>query len=113
MQAKITVLPGDGIGVEVTREAVGCLETIAKVFGHEFTFESHLMGGAALDAVGVPLPDETLAACLASDAVFLGAVGGPQYDNNPPKLKPETGCWHCVRVLAFLRICAPRFCTSR
>ncbi|MBS1808971.1 MAG: 3-isopropylmalate dehydrogenase [Acidobacteria bacterium] len=90
-QFKITVLPGDGIGVEVTREAVGCLETVAKTFGHEFTFESHLMGGAALDAKGVPLPDETLAACLASDGVLLGAVGGPQYDNNPPKLKPETG----------------------
>ncbi|HZS05778.1 MAG TPA: 3-isopropylmalate dehydrogenase [Blastocatellia bacterium] len=91
MQAKITVLPGDGIGVEVTREAVACLETVGKVFGHEFAFETRLMGGAALDKFGVPLPDETLAACLASDAVLLGAVGAPQYDNNPPKLKPETG----------------------
>jgi 3-isopropylmalate dehydrogenase len=91
MRAKIVTLPGDGIGVEVTREAVAVLETVGKIFGHQFTFESHLLGGAALDAVGVPLPDETLKACLASDAVFLGAVGGPQYDNNPPKLKPETG----------------------
>ena len=91
MKAKITTLPGDGIGVEVTREAVACLETIGKVFGHEFEFTTHLIGGAALDAKGVPLPDETLQACLASDAVLLGAVGGPQYDANPPKLKPETG----------------------
>ena len=88
---KITVLPGDGIGVDVTREAVACLQTIGQKFGHEFAFEEHLMGGAALDKVGVPLPDETLTATLASDAVLLGAVGAPQYDNNPPKLKPETG----------------------
>jgi len=91
MKAKITVLPGDGIGVEVTREAVACLEAIAAKFGHQFEFETRLIGGAALDAVGVPLPDETLETCLASDAVLLGAVGGPQYDSNPPKLKPETG----------------------
>ena len=91
MTYKITVLPGDGIGVDVTREAVACLETIGKKFGHEFAFETHLMGGAALDKTGVPLPDETLKAALASDAVLLGAVGAPQYDNNPPKLKPETG----------------------
>jgi 3-isopropylmalate dehydrogenase len=88
---KITTLPGDGIGVEVTREAVACLETVGQVFGHEFEFTTALIGGAALDKQGVPLPDETLQACLASDAVFLGAVGGPQYDANPPRLKPETG----------------------
>lgn len=91
MRARITVLPGDGIGVDVTREAVACLETIARKFGHEFEFASHVIGGAALDATGVPLPDATLKACLAGDAVLLGAVGGPQYDDNPPKLKPETG----------------------
>lgn len=91
MKASITVLPGDGIGVEVTREAVACLETIARRFGHEFHFETRLIGGAALDQAGVPLPDETLQTCLASDAVLLGAVGGPQYDDLPPKLKPETG----------------------
>ncbi len=91
MKFKITVLPGDGIGVEVTREAVVCLETIAKKFGHEFEFNEQLIGGVALDKTGVPLPDETLKACWVSDAVLLGAVGAPQYDNNPPKLKPETG----------------------
>jgi 3-isopropylmalate dehydrogenase len=90
-QFKITVLPGDGIGVEVTQEAVSCLKTIGKKFGHEFEFNEQLIGGAALDKTGVPLPDATLRACLASDGVLLGAVGAPQYDNNPPKLKPETG----------------------
>src|SRR5262245_43992522 len=91
MKAKITVLPGDGIGVEVTREAIACLETIAQRFGHQWEFNEQLIGGAALDRVGVPLPEATLQACLASEAVLLGAVGGPQYDSNPPKLKPETG----------------------
>ncbi len=91
MNYKITVLPGDGIGVDVTQEAVACLETIGRKFGHEFAFETHLMGGAALDKTGVPLPDETLRAAQAADAVLLGAVGAPQYDNNPPRLKPETG----------------------
>jgi 3-isopropylmalate dehydrogenase len=91
MKSRITVLPGDGIGVEVTLEAVACLETIAKKFGHEFEFGEHLIGGVALDKTGAPLPDATLQACLAGDAVLLGAVGAPQYDNNPPKLKPETG----------------------
>jgi 3-isopropylmalate dehydrogenase len=91
MKAKIVILPGDGIGVDVTHEAVACLETIAKKFGHEFAFETHVMGGAALDKTGLPLPDETLKAAQGADAVLLGAVGAPQYDDNPPKLKPETG----------------------
>jgi 3-isopropylmalate dehydrogenase len=91
MKAKIVVLPGDGIGVEVTREAVAVLETVAQTFGHEFEFQYKLIGGAALDATGVPLPDDTLQACQASDAVLLGAVGAPQYDSNAPKLKPEAG----------------------
>lgn len=88
---KITVLPGDGIGVEVTHEAVELLKTIAATFGHEFTFQTKLIGGAALDATGEPYPDETKDACQNSDAVLLGAVGAPQYDNNPPSKKPETG----------------------
>lgn len=91
MNYKITVLPGDGIGVDVTREAVACLQTIGQKFGHEFAFEEQLMGGVALDKTNLPLPPETLKAALASDAVLLGAVGAPQYDNNPPELKPETG----------------------
>jgi 3-isopropylmalate dehydrogenase len=91
MRAKITVLPGDGIGAEVVREAVSALEKIAETFGHQFVFETRLIGGAALEQVGVPLPDKTLDACLASDAVLLGAIGAPQYNHYPLELKPETG----------------------
>ena len=91
MNFKITVLPGDGIGVEVTTEAVACLETVAQRFGHTCELSEALIGGIALDQRGVPLPDDTLRTCLSGDAVLLGAVGGPQYDANPPALKPETG----------------------
>ena len=85
----ITVIPGDGIGREVVAGALKVLETISKKYGHHFTFRQALAGGAALDAVGIPLPEETLASCRESDAVLLGAVGGPKWDNNPPHLKPE------------------------
>ena len=91
MNAKITVLPGDGIGVEVTQEAVACLDAIAERFGHVFQYETCLIGGIAVDQAGAPLPEATLQSCLASNAVLLGAVGGPQYDALPPRLKPETG----------------------
>jgi 3-isopropylmalate dehydrogenase len=91
MRAQIAVLPGDGIGPEVTREAVACLGQVARTHGHEFIFQSHPVGGYALDAFGVPLPPATLEACLASDAVLLGAVGDPRYDKLPSGLKPESG----------------------
>jgi 3-isopropylmalate dehydrogenase len=85
----ITVIPGDGIGREVVAGGVKVLETISKKYGHQFTFTHTLAGGAALDAVGIPLPEETLTSCRASDAVLLGAVGGPKWDKNPFHLKPE------------------------
>jgi len=85
----ITVIPGDGIGKEVVGGALKVLEAVAKKYKHQFTFTHVLAGGAALDAVGIPLPQETLKSCHASDAVLLGAVGGPKWDNNPPHLKPE------------------------
>jgi len=88
---KIAVIPGDGIGPEVVEQAIVVLEAVAQKFGHRFEFEEVLMGGAALDAVGVPLPDETLKVCLESDAVLLGAVGGPKWDNLPGHLRPEAG----------------------
>jgi 3-isopropylmalate dehydrogenase len=91
MQARIAVLPGDGIGPEVTREAVACLQKVAALGGHVFQFQELPIGSAALDACGEPLPPSTLEVCLASDAVLLGAVGHPKHDANPVPLKPETG----------------------
>jgi len=91
MKAKIAVIPGDGIGVEVTAEAQKVLEALAEARGHSFTFESGLLGGAAIDAVGVPLPDETLTLCRASDAILFGAAGGPKWDDPRAKVRPEQG----------------------
>lgn len=85
----ITVLPGDGIGPEVTTEAVRVLTAAAKIGGFAVEVTEHPFGGAAIDATGHPLPDETRAACLASDAVLLGAVGGPRWDSAPER--PESG----------------------
>lgn len=91
MQAKIAVLPGDGIGPEITAQAVKVLERIAIVFGHQFEMEEGLIGGAAIDASGTALTDETVAMCKASDAVLLGAVGGPKWDNPTAAVRPEQG----------------------
>jgi 3-isopropylmalate dehydrogenase len=88
---RIAVLPGDGIGKEVTRGAVEILKTIETRFGHQFEFEFGLIGGTAIDQKGTPLPDETLAICRESDAILLGAVGGPKWDRNPAHLRPEKG----------------------
>lgn len=86
---KIAVLPGDGIGPEVVREAIKVLLKIGERFNHRFEVREALIGGAALDEVGVPLPPETLSLCKNSNAVLLGAIGGSKWDNNPPELKPE------------------------
>ncbi|MFO7305381.1 MAG: 3-isopropylmalate dehydrogenase [Gammaproteobacteria bacterium] len=90
-QARIVVLPGDGIGPEVTAEATRVLEAVAKRYGHDFRFESHLIGGAAIDATGSALPPETVSACTTSDAVLLGAVGGPKWSDPSAKVRPEQG----------------------
>lgn len=89
MRKTIAVLPGDGIGPEVIREAIKILETIARQYHHRFEFHEHAIGGAALKKFGEPLPAVTLNAALESDAILLGAVGSPEFDNNPPHLKPE------------------------
>ena len=91
MQAKIAVLAGDGIGTEVTAQARRVLETIAAEFRHTFSFEDALIGGIAIDETGTPLPDETVALCQASDAVLLGAVGGPKWDDPTAAVRPEQG----------------------
>ncbi|HET7564598.1 MAG TPA: isocitrate/isopropylmalate family dehydrogenase, partial [Gemmatimonadaceae bacterium] len=91
MQATITVLPGDGIGPEVTTEGTRVLRAVAERWGHRFELRDALIGGAAIDATGSPLPDATVAQCRASDAVLLGAVGGPKWDDPAACVRPEQG----------------------
>jgi 3-isopropylmalate dehydrogenase len=91
MQLRVTSLPGDGIGPEVTTQAIRVLEEIASGFGHELLVEEKEIGGAALTKSGNPLPDATIKECLSSQAVLLGAVGSPAFDHNPRELRPETG----------------------
>ncbi|CAN1294960.1 3-isopropylmalate dehydrogenase 2, chloroplastic [Linum perenne] len=105
-QYSITLLPGDGIGPEVISVAKNVLKLTASLEGIEFKFQEMPMGGSALDLVGVPLPDETLAAAKESDAVLLGAIGGYKWDNNAKHLKPETGLLQIregLKVFANLR----------
>jgi len=91
MQAHIVVLPGDGIGPEVTAEAVEVLEAVGKKAGHAFTFAERLMGGCSIDAHGTALTPEVLRDCQASSAVLLGAVGGPKWDDPSATVRPEQG----------------------
>ncbi|HSM91790.1 MAG TPA: 3-isopropylmalate dehydrogenase [Anaeromyxobacteraceae bacterium] len=91
MKANIVVLPGDGIGPEVTAEAIRVLQVVAKKRGHDFTFAERLMGGCSIDAHGVALTDAVLAECQKSSAVLLGAVGGPKWDDPKAKVRPEQG----------------------
>jgi 3-isopropylmalate dehydrogenase len=87
----ITVLPGDGIGPEVIGEAIAVLKTVEKKFGHEFELKEGSIGGCAIDSYGEPLPEKTLELCKNSDAVLLGAVGGPKWDTLPGNKRPEAG----------------------
>jgi 3-isopropylmalate dehydrogenase len=110
MQALVAVTAGDGIGTEVTAEAVRVLERIAARCGHSFRFETALLGGAAIDATGEPLPQSTLALCRRADAVLLGAVGGPRWSDPNAKVRPEQGLLQLRKSLglfANLRPVAP------
>src|ERR1039458_4695211 len=91
MRLKIAILAGDGIGPEVTNEAVNILKAVAEFGGHDFTFVPLLVGGVAIDATGSPLPTATLDACLESDAVLMGAVGDNKFNALPPDKRPEAG----------------------
>lgn len=91
MRGLIALLPGDGIGPEVTAEAVRVLQAVAERWGHAFEFREALLGGCAIDATGSPLPPETLELCRQADAVLLGAVGGPKWDDPQAKVRPEQG----------------------
>jgi 3-isopropylmalate dehydrogenase len=92
MEKKIAVILGDGIGPEVTQQSIKVLNMIAKQYGHSFSYDYALMGAAAIDETGNPLPDETIAICKNSDAILFGAIGDPKYDNDPTaKVRPEQG----------------------
>jgi 3-isopropylmalate dehydrogenase len=92
MNHTLALLPGDGIGPEVIAQAVRVLDAVGRRFGHEFTYRESLVGAAAIDATGQPLPEETLQNCLSADAVLFGAIGHPTYDNDPSaKVRPEQG----------------------
>ena len=91
MEKHIVLVPGDGIGPEVVAEAVKVLQVIAEKYGHSFSFTSYLIGGCSIDRFGAALTEETLAACQQSDAVLLGAVGGPKWDDPAAKVRPEQG----------------------
>src|SRR4030095_16845805 len=92
MKKHIVVIEGDGIGPEVTRQSLKILNAVAEKFHHEFDYKYCLMGADAIDKTGNPLPDETIEACLNSDAILFGAIGHPKYDNDPTaKVRPEQG----------------------
>ena len=99
MLLNLTILPGDGIGPEVTEQAVLVLQAVANGFGHQLQLQRKLIGGAALAAVNDPLPADTIQACLDSSAVLLGAVGSPAFDHNPGHLRPEAGLLRIRREL--------------
>jgi 3-isopropylmalate dehydrogenase len=99
VKATIAVLAGDGIGREVTAEAVRALERVASRFDHRFEFESALLGGAAIDATGAPLPPPTLALAQRADAILLGAVGGPKWSDPNAPVRPEQGLLQLRKAL--------------
>jgi 3-isopropylmalate dehydrogenase len=110
MLINITTLPGDGIGPEVTEQAVRVLQATAEKFGHQLKVTEKLVGGAALLASNDPLPQDTIDACLASGAVLLGAVGGPAFDRYPPKLRPEAGLLRLRKALGVFANLRPAVC---
>src|SRR5947207_6089467 len=110
MRIEITTLPGDGIGPEVTREAVNLLRIVADAFGHQFEVTEKKVGGAALVAGNDPLPQDTINASLSSGAVLLGAVGGPAFDQYPANLRPEAGLLRLRKELGVFANLRPAIC---
>ena len=89
MNYSIAVLKGDGIGPEIVDAALGVLDKVGTIYGHQFHYNCVDVGGCAIDKFGEPLPKESLDVCLASDSVLLGAVGGPKWDDLPVSIRPE------------------------
>jgi 3-isopropylmalate dehydrogenase len=110
MLLKLTILPGDGIGPEVTTQAVAVLQAVADAFGHQLRLQHKTIGGAALTAANDPLPPDTIQACLASSAVLLGAVGSPAFDHYPQHLRPEAGLLRLRRELGAYANLRPAIC---
>src|SRR5579859_4590560 len=110
MEKTIAVLPGDGVGPEVTEQAVKILETVAEKFGHTFVFKHGLIGAAAIDQTGNPYPEETHKLALASDAILFGAIGDPKYDNDPTaRIRPEQGLLKMRKALGLYANVRPIF----
>jgi 3-isopropylmalate dehydrogenase len=110
MLLKLTLLPGDGIGPEVTEQAVLVLQAVADLFGHQLQLQQKNIGGAALAAVEDPLPADTIQACLSSSAVLMGAVGNPAFDHYPNHLRPEAGLLRLRRELGAYANLRPAIC---
>jgi len=110
VQLKVTVVAGDGIGPEVTEQALRVLEAVSGAAGHRLELTRKNIGGSALKASNDPLPPDTLAACLSAGAVLLGAVGDPTFDGNPPHLRPETGLLRLRRELGAYANLRPAVC---
>jgi len=110
MKKTIAVLPGDGVGPEVTEQAKNILQTIAGKFGHSFSFKQGLIGAVAIDKTGNPYPEETHKLCLAADAILFGAIGDPKYDNDPSaKIRPEQGLLKMRKALGLYANVRPIF----
>jgi 3-isopropylmalate dehydrogenase len=110
MLLNLTILPGDGIGPEVTEQAVAVLQAVADAFGHQLKRQTKNVGGAALAAVNDPLPPDTIQACVSSAAVLLGAVGSPAFDHYPNHLRPEAGLLRLRRELGAYANLRPAIC---
>ncbi|HUJ95549.1 MAG TPA: 3-isopropylmalate dehydrogenase [Terriglobales bacterium] len=110
MHLNLTTLPGDGIGPEVTEQAVRVLQSVAEAFGHKLKVTQKNVGGAALVASNDPLPSDTIESCLSSGAVLLGAVGGPAFDSYPAKLRPEAGLLRLRKELGVFANLRPAIC---
>src|SRR5581483_1945094 len=110
MYLNIAVLPGDGVGPEVTAEAVAALDAVCEVFGHTLSVTEKPIGGAGLDRANDPLPADTLNTCLSAHAVLLGAVGGPAFDDVPKHLRPESGLLRLRSELGVFANLRPAVC---